>query len=117
MDTRTKILDSAAARKVADAGATVVSGYFDPLVSSHAGRSDENSVVINRNGIDGGIRDSQRVKGRCGDVPFRVGEIRHDKRVDDRFRSAGGVLHIDSNATANRNRARSPILVDLPADV
>jgi hypothetical protein len=38
LDTRTKILDSAAARKIAEAGATVVSGYFDPLVSSHAKR-------------------------------------------------------------------------------
>ena len=41
MDTRTKILDSAAARKIAEVGATVVSGYFDPLVSSHAKRLAE----------------------------------------------------------------------------
>jgi glycerol-3-phosphate cytidylyltransferase-like family protein len=41
VDTRTKILDSAAARKIAEAGAMVVSGYFDPLVSSHAKRLAE----------------------------------------------------------------------------
>jgi bifunctional ADP-heptose synthase (sugar kinase/adenylyltransferase) len=41
LDTRTKILDIAAARKIAEAGATVVSGYFDPLVSSHAKRLAE----------------------------------------------------------------------------
>ena len=44
MDTRTKILDLAAARKIAEAGATVVSGYFDPLVSSHAKRLAELKV-------------------------------------------------------------------------
>lgn len=38
MDTRTKIIDSAEAARVAQAGATVVSGYFDPLVASHADR-------------------------------------------------------------------------------
>ena len=38
MDTRTKIVDAAQAARIAQAGATVVSGYFDPMVSSHAER-------------------------------------------------------------------------------
>ena len=38
MDTRTKIIDAAHAARVAQAGATVVSGYFDPMIASHAER-------------------------------------------------------------------------------
>ena len=38
MDSRTKIVGAARARLIAAQGATVVSGYFDPLVASHADR-------------------------------------------------------------------------------
>lgn len=38
MDTRTKIIGEEEARRIAGAGATVVSGYFDPLLAWHAGR-------------------------------------------------------------------------------
>jgi hypothetical protein len=38
MDTREKIVSEAEAVRIAAAGATVVSGYFDPLVASHAAR-------------------------------------------------------------------------------
>ena len=38
MDTRAKIVDAAQAARIAASGATVVSGYFDPLVASHAER-------------------------------------------------------------------------------
>lgn len=38
LDTRTKIIDAAQAARIAQAGATVVSGYFDPLIASHAER-------------------------------------------------------------------------------
>jgi hypothetical protein len=38
MDTRKKIIDAAQAASIAAAGATVVSGYFDPLIASHAER-------------------------------------------------------------------------------
>jgi bifunctional ADP-heptose synthase (sugar kinase/adenylyltransferase) len=38
MDTREKIIDAAEAARIAASGATVVSGYFDPLVASHAER-------------------------------------------------------------------------------
>ena len=38
MDTRTKIVDAADAKRIAAAGATVVSGFFDPLLASHAER-------------------------------------------------------------------------------
>ena len=38
MDTRTKIIDAGQAARIAASGATVVSGYFDPLVASHAER-------------------------------------------------------------------------------
>lgn len=38
MDTRTKIIDAAKAASIAAGGATVVSGYFDPLIVSHADR-------------------------------------------------------------------------------
>jgi hypothetical protein len=38
LDTRTKIVDATEAARVAQAGATVVSGYFDPMVASHAER-------------------------------------------------------------------------------
>src|SRR5579864_1425611 len=41
MDTRTKIIDAARARLIASQGAIVVSGYFDPLVASHAERLAE----------------------------------------------------------------------------
>ena len=36
MDTRTKIIDPAHAARVAREGATVVSGYFDPMVAGYA---------------------------------------------------------------------------------
>ncbi len=38
MDTREKIIDAAQAAGVAADGATVVSGYFDPLIAAHAER-------------------------------------------------------------------------------
>jgi bifunctional ADP-heptose synthase (sugar kinase/adenylyltransferase) len=38
MDTREKIVDAAQAARIAAAGAIVVTGYFDPLLASHAGR-------------------------------------------------------------------------------
>jgi hypothetical protein len=38
LDTRTKIIDAAHAARVAQAGATVVSGFFDPMIASHAER-------------------------------------------------------------------------------
>ena len=38
MDTRDKIVDIARATEIARSGATVVSGYFDPLISSMAER-------------------------------------------------------------------------------
>jgi len=38
LDTRTKIIDAAQATRIAQAGATVVSGYFDPMIASHAER-------------------------------------------------------------------------------
>lgn len=38
MDTRHKIIDAAQAASIAASGATVVSGYFDPMVASHAER-------------------------------------------------------------------------------
>ena len=41
MDTRSKIIDAAAARRLAHGGATVVSGCFDPLTAAHARRLAE----------------------------------------------------------------------------
>jgi bifunctional ADP-heptose synthase (sugar kinase/adenylyltransferase) len=41
LDTREKIIDAAQAARIATSGATVVSGYFDPLVASHAERLAE----------------------------------------------------------------------------
>jgi bifunctional ADP-heptose synthase (sugar kinase/adenylyltransferase) len=38
MDTRTKIVQMEEAARMAAEGATVVSGYFDPLLASHAER-------------------------------------------------------------------------------
>jgi hypothetical protein len=38
LDTRTKIIDAAEAARIAHAGATVVSGYFDPMIAAHAER-------------------------------------------------------------------------------
>ena len=38
VDTRTKIIQADEAARIANAGAIVVSGYFDPLVASHADR-------------------------------------------------------------------------------
>ena len=38
MDTREKIVDAAQAARIAASGAIVVSGYFDPMVASHAER-------------------------------------------------------------------------------
>lgn len=36
MDTRSKILDAPAAARLIQSGATVVAGYFDPLIAWHA---------------------------------------------------------------------------------
>jgi hypothetical protein len=41
LDTRTKIIDAAQAAGIAQGGATIVSGYFDPMVASHAQRLAE----------------------------------------------------------------------------
>ena len=41
MDTRTKIVPAREAMRIAEAGAIVVSGYFDPLISGHAERLRE----------------------------------------------------------------------------
>lgn len=41
MDTRGKIVGSSEAARIAGEGATVVSGYFDPMVASHARRLAE----------------------------------------------------------------------------
>ena len=41
MDTRVKIIDASAARRLAQSGATVVSGCFDPLTAAHARRLAE----------------------------------------------------------------------------
>jgi hypothetical protein len=38
VDTRTKIVPLVEAQRIAALGATVVSGYFDPLLASHAER-------------------------------------------------------------------------------
>jgi bifunctional ADP-heptose synthase (sugar kinase/adenylyltransferase) len=38
MDTRTKIVSAAEAARLAREGASIVSGYFDPLLASHAER-------------------------------------------------------------------------------
>ncbi|MEP6960844.1 MAG: hypothetical protein ABI995_02130 [Acidobacteriota bacterium] len=38
MDTRIKIVSTAEAVAIAEKGATIVSGYFDPLLASHAER-------------------------------------------------------------------------------
>jgi hypothetical protein len=38
LDTRGKIIDAAHAGRIIASGATVVSGYFDPLIASHAER-------------------------------------------------------------------------------
>jgi hypothetical protein len=38
MDTRDKIIDAVQAARIAASGATVVSGYFDPLIAAHAER-------------------------------------------------------------------------------
>jgi glycerol-3-phosphate cytidylyltransferase-like family protein len=41
MDTRRKIISSSDAARLAAEGAIVVSGYFDPLIASHAERLHE----------------------------------------------------------------------------
>jgi bifunctional ADP-heptose synthase (sugar kinase/adenylyltransferase) len=41
MDTRGKIIDTAEAERMAASGATVVSGYFDPMIASHAERLEQ----------------------------------------------------------------------------
>src|SRR5580704_12241622 len=47
MNTRVKIIDATQAVRLAADGATVVSGYFDPLVASHAVRLAE----LKRDGV------------------------------------------------------------------
>ena len=46
MDTRTKIIDATHAARIAQTGATVVSGFFDPLIASHA----ERLITLKREG-------------------------------------------------------------------
>jgi bifunctional ADP-heptose synthase (sugar kinase/adenylyltransferase) len=41
MDTRGKIVGTAEAARLLASGATLVSGYFDPLIAAHAGRLTE----------------------------------------------------------------------------
>ena len=41
LDTREKVIDAAQAARIAASGATVISGYFDPLIASHAERLAE----------------------------------------------------------------------------
>jgi hypothetical protein len=41
LDTRTKIVSAEEAARLAASGATVVTGYFDPMVASHAERLTE----------------------------------------------------------------------------
>lgn len=41
MDTRTKIVPAEEAERIVAEGATVISGYFDPLLASHAERLQE----------------------------------------------------------------------------
>jgi glycerol-3-phosphate cytidylyltransferase-like family protein len=41
LDTREKIIDADRAARVAAEGAMVVSGYFDPLIASHAERLEK----------------------------------------------------------------------------
>jgi len=38
MDTRSKIIDAEEALRLVEQGATVVSGYFDPMIAEHAER-------------------------------------------------------------------------------
>jgi len=38
LDTRIKVIDAAQAARIAEDGATVISGYFDPLIAFHAER-------------------------------------------------------------------------------
>ena len=47
MDTRTKIVPIEEVARLAESGATVVSGYFDPLLASHAGRLQD----LKRSGV------------------------------------------------------------------
>ncbi len=47
MDTRTKIVSAAEAGRIAAAGATVVTGYFDPLLAAHA----ERLIALKRAGL------------------------------------------------------------------
>ena len=47
MDTRTKIVPGSEAARIVAMGATVVSGYFDPLLVQHAHRLEQ----IKRDGI------------------------------------------------------------------
>ena len=46
MDTRTKIIDAAQAARIAQSGATVVSGFFDPMIASHA----EHLIMLKQEG-------------------------------------------------------------------
>jgi hypothetical protein len=47
LDTRTKIIDADHAARIAQSGATVISGYFAPLLASHA----ERLASLKRNGV------------------------------------------------------------------
>jgi len=54
VDTRTKIVSASEAASIAGAGAIVVSGYFDPLIASHAQRLAElKSAELKRDGTPG----------------------------------------------------------------
>jgi hypothetical protein len=47
LDTRTKIIDAAQAARIAQDGATVITGYFDPLIATHA----ERLTSLKRDGV------------------------------------------------------------------
>lgn len=50
LDTREKIIDATQAARIAALGATIVSGYFDPLVASHAERLSALKTGLKTNG-------------------------------------------------------------------
>lgn len=115
MDTRAKIIDAAQAARVAASGATVVKGYFDPLIASHAERLASfktNSAVLMvliatpENALLPAAARAELVAGlRCVDyvaefVPSLSAQIDLEQEDDQRYQALLKHVHARQKAAS-----------------
>ena len=115
MDTRKKIIDASQAASIAADGATVVSGYFDPLIASHAERlaslknngakllvliaTPANAILpaAARAELVAGLRSVDHVAELAGGV---IPHIRLEQEDDERYRALLQHVHARQKAAS-----------------